>query len=180
MGSQLLAQAVLAAQVENRRSMVTSVADTEPGVRTLERVMTVRGGRQEPADHPAAAPVDSYAFPMLGTGQFMAVALLFALAGCGAESLPAAADGSDLAACADGSCEVLVESGDVLDLPDLGRVEVAIEEDMLAVASRSDDGQGNTSELSAAGAAGKQLVLNEQQFTVVAVLSGQGVLRVGS
>ncbi len=60
------------------------------------------------------------------------------------------------------------------------RVEVAIDGDMLAVASRSDDGQGNTSELSAAGAPGKQLVLNGQEFTVVAVLGGQGVLRVGS
>lgn len=110
----------------------------------------------------------------------MAAALLFALAGCGEESLPAAADGSDLTACSDGTCEVLVASGDVLDLPDLGRVEVAIEGDMLEVASRSDDGQGNSSSLSAAGAAGKQLVLNEQQFTVVAVLDGQGVLRVGS
>ena len=117
---------------------------------------------------------------MLGRGKLAAVALVLALAGCGEESLPAAADGSDLAACSDGICEVLVESGDVLDLPDLGRVEIAIEGDMLEVASRSDDGQGNTSELSAGGAAGKQLVLNDQQFTVVAVLGGQGVLRVGS
>jgi len=121
---------------------------------------------------------------MLGNGKRVVVsasaALLLAVAGCGGDSLPAAADGTDLATCSDGTCEVLVESGDVLDLPELGRVEIAIEEDMLEVASRSDDGQGNTSELSAAGAAGRQLVLNEQRFTVVAVLGGQGVLRVGS
>lgn len=106
--------------------------------------------------------------------------LLLALAGCGDEPLPTAADGTDLAACSDGTCEVLVESGDVLNIPELGRIEIAIEGDMLEVASRSDDGQGNTSELSAAGAAGRQLVLNEQQFSVVAVLGTQGVLRVGS
>jgi hypothetical protein len=75
---------------------------------------------------------------------------------------------------------VLVETGDVLDLPDLGRVEVAIDGDMLEVASRSDDGQGNSAGVSAAGVAGKQLVLNSQEFTVVAVLGGQGVLRVGA
>jgi hypothetical protein len=118
---------------------------------------------------------------MLGKGKLAAVSVLvFVLSGCGEDSLPAAADGADLGACADGTCEVLVETGDVLELPGLGRVEVAIEEDMLEVASRSDDGQGNSSELSAAGAAGKQLVLNSQEFTVVAVLGGQGVLRVGS
>lgn len=108
------------------------------------------------------------------------VVVLFVLAGCGEDSLPAAADGTDLAACSDGTCEVLVEPGDVLDIPDLGRVEVAIDGDMLEVASRSDDGQGNSSELSAAGDTGKQLVLNGQKFTVVGVLGGQGVLRVGS
>jgi hypothetical protein len=113
-------------------------------------------------------------------GKLASVAVVLVLAGCGEDTLPAAADGTDLTACTDGTCEVLVESGDVLDLPDLGRVEVAIDGDMLEVASRSDDGQGNTSELSAAGNAGKQLVLNDQEFTVVAVLGGQGVLRVGS
>lgn len=118
---------------------------------------------------------------MLGKGKTaVAVTLVMVLAGCGEEALPAAADGSDLGACADGTCEVLVEPGDVLDIPDLGRVEVAIDGDMLEVASRSDDGQGNSSELSAAGAAGKRLVLNGQEFTVVAVLGGQAVLRVGS
>jgi len=74
------------------------------------------------------------------------VAVLFSLAGCGEDTLPAAADGTDLAACSDGTCEVLVEPGDVLDIPDLGRVEVAIDGDMLEVASRSDDGQGTPRE----------------------------------
>ena len=101
------------------------------------------------------------------------------LAGCGAEELPAAADGTDFGACADGACEVLVSSGDVFEVAELGRVEIAIEDDMLEVASRSDDGQGNSSELSAAGNAGKVLVLNDQEFTVVAVLAPRGVVRVG-
>lgn len=105
--------------------------------------------------------------------------LVFALAGCGDEPLPAAADGTDLEACSDGSCEVRVSSGDVVEIDGLGRVEVEINEDMLEVASRSDDGQGYTSSLSASGDAGKLLVLNEQEFTVVAVKDEQAVLRVG-
>lgn len=106
--------------------------------------------------------------------------VVFALAGCGDESLPAAADGSNLSACSDGSCEVLVDDGAVIEVPDLGRIEIAVKEDMLEVASRSDDGQGNRSELSASGVPGQKLVLNEQEFTVVAVKGQQGVLRVGA
>lgn len=105
--------------------------------------------------------------------------LLFMLAGCGEDTLPAAADGTDLSTCSDGTCEVLVAPGDVLDIPDLGQVEIAIDGDMLEVSSSTDDGQGNSSGVSAAGNAGKQLVLNGQEFTVVGVLDGKGVLRVG-
>lgn len=105
--------------------------------------------------------------------------LVFALAGCGDDPLPTAADGTDLEACSDGSCEVLVSSGDVVEIDGLGRVEVDIDEDMLQVASRSDNGQGTTSSMSASGNAGKLLVLNDQEFTVVAVKDGQAVLRVG-
>ncbi|MCT2581888.1 hypothetical protein JT362_01980 [Actinophytocola sp. S1-96] len=101
------------------------------------------------------------------------------LTACGDDPLPAAADGTDLAACSDGSCEVLVDSGDVLDITEFGRVEITIEDDMLEVANRTDDGQGNRSELSAGGAEGRQLQLNNQMFTVVAVKDSQGVLRVG-
>ncbi len=109
----------------------------------------------------------------------VSVVLVFALGGCGDEELPAAADGTDFAACADGSCEVLVRDGDVVEVDELGDVEVAVADEMIEVAVRSDDGQGNRSELSAAGAADRMLVLNEQQFTVVAVLGDRGVLRVG-
>lgn len=117
---------------------------------------------------------------MIGSRVAAAAVLVFALGACGDESLPAAADGTNLDACSDGSCEVLVDSGDVVEVPELGPIEIAIiEDDMLEVASRSDDGQGNTSELSASGVAGQRLQLNEQVFTVVAVLGQQGVLRVG-
>lgn len=108
-----------------------------------------------------------------------AVSVAVTLVACGSEELPAAADGTDLAACSDGDCEVLVESGDTIDVPELGNVEIAIVDDQLEVASRSDDGQGTTSSLSASGVAGHDLVLNQQTFTVVAVLDGKGVLRVG-
>jgi len=105
--------------------------------------------------------------------------LALLLTACGAEELPTAADGTDLAACADGRCEVRVSTGDRFDCPDLGPVEVTISDDMLEVAHRTDDGQGNGSSLSASGVAGQELSLNGQLFTVVAVLGDEGVLRVG-
>lgn len=117
---------------------------------------------------------------MRGKLTVVAAVAMITLAGCGDESLPAAADGTNFKACSDGSCEVLVDSDSVVDVPDLGPIEIAIKDDMLEVASRSDDGQGNTSELSASGTAGQTLVLNELEFTVVAVLGQQGVLRVGA
>jgi hypothetical protein len=109
----------------------------------------------------------------------VSLALVFVLAGCGDEELPVAEDGTDFAACGDGDCEVLVRDGDVVEVAGLGRVEVAVDGEMLEVAVRSDDGQGNRSELAASGVAEQVLVLNDQEFTVVAVVGDQGVLRVG-
>jgi len=107
------------------------------------------------------------------------LSLAVLLTACGAEELPAAADGTDLAACSDGRCEVRVATGDRFDCPDLGTIEVTIKDDALEVANRTDDGQGNRSSLSASGVAGHELSLNGQLFTVVAVLGDEGVLRVG-
>lgn len=104
---------------------------------------------------------------------------VLALAGCGDDELPTAADGRDLATCADGSCEVLVRTGDVIEVDGLGSVAVAIEDDMLEVAVSNRDEDGNGSEMSASGAADRTLVMNGQEFRVVAVLGDQGVLRVG-
>jgi hypothetical protein len=116
----------------------------------------------------------------MSRGRIMvAGALVLALAGCGDDELPTAANGRDLAACADGSCEVLVRDGDVVEVDGLGRVEVGIEDDMLEVAVSNRDEQGNGSDMSASGAADRTLVMNGQEFRVVAVLGDQGVLRVG-
>lgn len=110
----------------------------------------------------------------------MGLVAAFAVAGCGDEPLPPAADGADLRACSDGRCEVRVRSGDAFDIEGFGRVEVTVDGDRLEVASRSDDGRGNSSSLSAGGVAGRRLQLNDQVFTIVAIREQQAVLRVGA
>jgi hypothetical protein len=107
---------------------------------------------------------------------------LLLLVACSCSSgggLPDAADGTNLAACSDGACEVQVKTGDVIQHPELGPVAVTVADGKVEVGQHSDDGHGNFSDLSAGGAAGEQLVLNGQPFKVVAVRGEQGVLRVG-
>lgn len=107
------------------------------------------------------------------------IPLAILLAACGSDELPKAADGTNFEACADGSCEVQVTDGDRFEVPDLGPVDVTVKDDKIKVGSYSDDGEGNSFGLSAGGVAGQRLVLNETEFTVVAVKGEQGVLRLG-
>lgn len=63
-GSQLLAQVVFAARVENRRSLVTSVADIEPGTafcaaKSFRRVLTLRHLLLDLSDVDDSAPDDT-------------------------------------------------------------------------------------------------------------------------
>ncbi|GAA4552032.1 hypothetical protein [Amycolatopsis samaneae] len=100
------------------------------------------------------------------------------IAACGSPELPPAANGTNLAACAAGSCEVRVKSGDQLPNRELGPITVVVRDDRITLSAGSGNDRNGFS-LSAEGTAGKNLVLNGHRFHVVAVLGDQGVLRAG-
>jgi len=128
---------------------------------------------------------------------------LVAVAGCGAEPAPpaetptspatttttttttsvvtttttaafAAADNRDLAACADGSCEVFVESGDSLpNASGAGPVQITVDSGAVTIAHGSADGMSS----SLSGYPGSAQQINNQTFLIVAIQDGRGVLR---
>ena len=85
---------------------------------------------------------------------------------------PAAADGTNLAACADGTCEVLVKTGDVLPAP-IGPLTAVVGGGQAGV--QPDPSIGMTGTL--AGPPGWVGILNDQMFTVGAVQGDQAVLK---
>lgn len=87
---------------------------------------------------------------------------------------PTAADGTDLAACADGSCEVVVKTGDVLHVP-TGPLTVVVGGGRAGV--RPDPSSGMTGLL--AGPPGWVGIFNDQAFTVGEVRGDQAVLKLG-
>ncbi|SDZ10753.1 hypothetical protein SAMN05421504_109232 [Amycolatopsis xylanica] len=99
--------------------------------------------------------------------------LLLAACGSGGGGLPAAADGTNLAACSDGSCEVLVKTGDRIPNQKLGPVLVTVKEDRVEVSG------GINVSLSASGIADRTLNLNGESFKIIAVKDGQAVVKVG-
>lgn len=84
----------------------------------------------------------------------------------------AAADGRNLNACADGTCEVFVQSGDVLPNA-VGSVMVTVENGTVAISDVSAGGMSS----SLSGAPGSTQQINNQVFLIVAVQGAQGVLR---
>lgn len=105
------------------------------------------------------------------------------LAACGSDegstALPAAADGTNLAACTSGTCDVQVKNGDQIPNPQLGTIAVVVKDDKIELSTHSDNGNGNSMSLSGSAPEGKMVVLNDQSFTVVAVRGDQGVLHLG-
>ncbi|MCC8246854.1 hypothetical protein [Saccharothrix luteola] len=87
---------------------------------------------------------------------------------------PTAADGTDLAACADGICEVVVKTGDVLHVP-VGPLTVVVGGGQAGV--RPDPSSGMTGLL--AGPPGWVGMFNNQAFTVGVVQGEQAVLKLG-
>jgi hypothetical protein len=130
---------------------------------------------------------------------FVALPIVAVVAACGAEPAPpsdepstvttttsspapttttttvapfAAADGRNLDACADGTCEVFVQSGDVLANA-VGSVMVTVENGTVAISDVSAGGMSS----SLSGAPGSTQQINNQVFLIVAVQGAQGVLR---
>lgn len=86
----------------------------------------------------------------------------------------AAADNRDLAACADGSCEVIVESGDSLpNASGAGPVQITVDSGAVTIAHGSADGMSS----SLSGYPGSAQQINNQTFLIVAIQDGRGVLR---
>jgi hypothetical protein len=85
-----------------------------------------------------------------------------------------AADGTNLAACADGVCEVFVKTGDVLpNASGTGPVTVTVETGMIGISQVSASGMSS----SLSGYPGMPQQINQQVFLIVAVREPQGVLR---
>jgi hypothetical protein len=85
-----------------------------------------------------------------------------------------AADGTDLAACADGTCEVFVASGDSLpNASGAGPVQITVQGDTVTISNESADGMSS----SLSGYPGMPQQINNQVFLIVAVRDGQAVLR---
>jgi hypothetical protein len=87
-----------------------------------------------------------------------------------AAPLPAA-DGTDLAACADGTCEVSVRTGDIVTTP-VGPLTTVVGEGYAGVEPDPASGMSGT----LAGPTGWVGILNGQMFTVGAVQGDQAVL----
>jgi hypothetical protein len=87
---------------------------------------------------------------------------------------PTAADDTDLAACGDGICEVVVKTGDVLHVP-VGPLTVVVGGGQAGV--RPDPSSGMTGLL--AGPPGWVGMFNDQTFTVGVVRGDQAVLKLG-
>lgn len=83
-----------------------------------------------------------------------------------------AADGTNLKACSDGRCEVIVEDGDSLRIRDLGTVKVSVKSDEVTL-SQTTDGFSST----LTGFEGGLQQINKQTFLIVAVRDGKTVLR---
>lgn len=127
----------------------------------------------------------------------MLIAGVVLLAGCGAETAAppvtaattttttptttttteapfAAADGTDLQACADGTCEVFVKTGDTLpNASGGGPVQITIQNAQVTISRTSDS--GFSSKLT--GSPGDPQQINNQVFLIVAVQGEQGLLR---
>jgi hypothetical protein len=127
---------------------------------------------------------------------FAALPIVAVVAACGAEPAPpadepaettttsspapittttpplTAADGRNLNACADGTCEVFVQSGDVLPNA-VGSVTITVENGTVAIADVSAGGMSS----SMTGIPGSTQQINNQAFLIVAVQGTQGVLR---
>ena len=85
----------------------------------------------------------------------------------------AAADGTNLDACADGTCEVFVTTGDVLpNASRTGPVTITVQDGMIEISQVS---AGMSSSLS--GFPGMPQQINQQVFLIVAVQGARGVLR---
>ena len=89
----------------------------------------------------------------------------------------AAADGTNLQACADGSCEVFVKTGDVLpNASGTGPVRIDVQNGMVAISQVSPSGMSS----SLSGYPGMPQQINKQVFLIVAVEGGRGVLRLST
>jgi hypothetical protein len=86
----------------------------------------------------------------------------------------AAADGRNLDACVDGTCEVFVASGDNLpNASGIGPVQITVQDGMVTIAHGASSGMAG----SLSGYPGMPQQINNQVFLIVAVQDGQGVLR---
>ena len=86
----------------------------------------------------------------------------------------AAVDGRNLEACADGTCEVFVASGDSLpNASGIGPVQITVQDGMVTIAHGATSGMAG----SLSGYPGMPQQINNQVFLIVAVQDGQGVLR---
>jgi hypothetical protein len=86
----------------------------------------------------------------------------------------AAADGRNLDACADGTCEVFVASGDNLpNASGIGPVQITVQDGMVTIAHGAASGMAG----SLSGYPGMPQQINNQVFLIVAVQDGQGVVR---
>lgn len=86
----------------------------------------------------------------------------------------AAADGRNLDACGDGTCEVFVASGDNLpNASGIGPVQITVQDGMVTIAHGATSGMAG----SLSGYPGMPQQINNQVFLIVAVQNGQGVLR---
>lgn len=85
-----------------------------------------------------------------------------------------AADGRNLNACADGICEVFVQTGDSLpNVSGVGPVRIDVRNGMIAISHGPTDGMAS----SLSGYPGMPQRINSQVFLIVAVQGDQGVLR---
>ncbi|AGZ43043.1 hypothetical protein [Actinoplanes friuliensis] len=86
----------------------------------------------------------------------------------------AAADGTNLKACADGACEVIVRSGDSVPAAGgLGKVKISVRGDEVTISKKTADGFTST----LTGTPGLVQQINKQLFLIVAVEDGRAVLR---
>jgi hypothetical protein len=86
----------------------------------------------------------------------------------------AAADGRNLKACADGTCEVFVKTGDSLpNASGTGPVRIAVQDGMISISQESSSGMSS----SLSGYPGMPEQINDQVFLIVAVQGDEGVLR---
>ncbi|TQS39507.1 hypothetical protein [Cryptosporangium phraense] len=86
----------------------------------------------------------------------------------------AAADGRNLSACADNTCEVIVRSGDVLRVRgDLGPLHVQVSGGLVTLSQTAASGFSST----VTGSVGARQQINNQVIFVIAVEGDRAVLR---